>query len=129
MQVITKVQYGKSREQIEKEATALTAGFVLVGVIFFITGLLLEQYKVPVTFLGATIGYDYPYTGILGRALLGGVTVIIIGGVAGYIYYYSSIRTPHLGAPLQHQTTFCRYCGKEIKSDSVFCSACGRNQT
>jgi hypothetical protein len=129
MLVITKMQYGKSREQIEKEATALTVGFVLVGVIFFVTGLLLEQYKVPVTFLGTTIGYDYPYTGILGRALLVGVAVILIGGVAGYTYYYSSIRTPYLGAPLQHKTTFCRYCGGEIIPDSVFCPNCGRNLT
>jgi len=142
MLVITKMQYGKSREQIQKDATNLGGGFVLVGMALFVFAFLLEQYKVPINFLGTTVGYDHPYAGISGTVLPLSMIMGIVGCVVGVAYYYSSIRTtPHFEGPVpslvqsavpdqvQQRTIFCRYCGKEIRSDSVFCPECGKNLT
>jgi len=125
----TKNGSSKSREQIERDATNLAAGFVLAGVVLFVIAFFLEQYKVPITFLGTTVGYDYPYAGISSVVLPASIVIGIVGCVVGVAYYYSSIRTSYFGGPVPHGEIFCRYCGKEIRSDAVFCPECGRRLT
>ena len=133
------MEFSKSRKQVEKDTTNLVMVFVIAGVVLTIAAFFLGQYKVPITVLGFTVGYDYPYADIMNFVFPTSIVIIAVGCVIGAAYYYSSIRTAYSAdpilegktfeAPAQHGTVFCRYCGKEIKSDSVFCSACGRNQT
>jgi len=125
----TKNGSSKSREQIERDATNLAAGFVLAGVVLFVIAFFLEQYKVPITFLGTTVGYDFPYAGISSVVLPASIVIGIVGCVVGVAYYYSSIRTAYFGVLGPRGEIFCRYCGKEIRSDALYCPECGRRLT
>jgi len=124
------MECGRSRKQIEKDTTNLVVGFAVAGVALTVFAFFVGQYKVPITFLGTTVGYDYPYAGIMSVVFPTSIVIVIVGCVMGVAYYYSSIRTPYFGAPvLTAGKIFCRYCGKEIRSDAVFCQDCGRNLT
>ena len=119
----------KSREQIERDATNLVAGFGLAGIVLFVIAFFLEQVKEPITFLGTTVGYDYPYAGISTTILPVSIILGIVGCIAGVAYYYSSIRTAYFTASVPEGKIFCRYCGKEIESDAVYCPVCGKKLT
>jgi hypothetical protein len=131
------MECSKSRKQVEKDTASLMMIFAIAGVALTVFAFFLGLYKVPITFLGTTVGYDYPYAEVINIVGPISIVILIAGCVMGAAYYYSSIRTAYSEAPVlegktfeapaQHGTIFCRYCGKEIRSDSVFCPDCGRN--
>jgi hypothetical protein len=139
MLVIAKMECRKSRKQVEKDTASLVMIFAIAGVALTVFAFFLGLYKVPITVLGFTVGYDHPYAEVMYIVFPISLVILVVGCIVGAAYYYSSIRTAYsenpilegktFETPAQQGTIFCRYCGNEIKSDSVFCSACGRNQT
>ena len=65
---------------------------------------------------------------------LWGVIVIFLGIVFGAIGIYAIYSSPKTLSPKPSVTVsvgkkYCRYCGTETKSDTVFCEKCGKKLT
>lgn len=150
MEEIRKLAEEKAKKEAEekanKEAMGLMGTLVAVGVIIIFIGFFLEMYREPVTFLGTTVGYDYPYAGILEMLMPISLLLIVLGVIGGILVYYftksSVFKTSYdlhlreLSLTTQHQITtalpttsgkiYCRYCGAENWQDAFYCIKCGK---
>jgi uncharacterized membrane protein len=111
-------------------------GIAALGVILVIVGVVLYVYPDNTTLFGYTIYTTYPYRDTGTLLLVLGIILTVVGTIVAVIPGSSSSPPPQLIGEYYQQRIaqtsrspdmqFCRNCGAQVRTDSVFCEECGK---
>jgi len=62
---------------------------------------------------------------LLGKIVIGGLSGIVFGAIAGIVWHFRHRNLPSSNSSSQQSPRICPNCGAELRKGSVYCDHCG----